>query len=1042
MKDMNIIDKQVFLRSFKVQKEKSFDLFLGSGASITSGISSGRELVLHFKKEILSSQNKINNSSFLDLKIETNRKKIESFFDDANIANPYAHYFQQCYPDADVRQDFLTNIMRDKKPSIGFLCTAALVENNKFNTIWTTNFDDLIEKAINTLNYKSCAIVSPENATSVTNYRDDIPQVVKLHGDFRYDSLQNTKEELQKLEDNLHQYFVSAMQKKGLLVVGYSGRDESIIKTLRKILEEANPFPKGLIWCIPRGITPNNELQEIINLANQKNGKSGFMEIDTFDYFLYELYSICEFRNENIDSIAKERFETRKSFNLAQSSTINAPILLNAIKAISFPKSFFQVKTTITGEGKWKRLREIIEGKNLAAAFINADTLSIWGNETEIKNVFANYLVDELKLVDVQERILYHSDSFYLGMLYDLIEKSLVNDFQLAVYHKGRQTRKIYSTQYPIANEEIQNIQKRNKNFAIPANIQIYESFEFKVEFVDNELFVLINPTIHCVGNGGQDVSKTIIQNISNSILSNRYNNKSGEKLHFWFSELKKRNSKMIFQLGDFEIKLSAYYSSAGKKAMDNVYSFDKYLKLNEPFIYFHYQDLTKKSIHPLNGLKMLGTLENSLSVNSNISEIKIAIILPESGFTKVKNHLESLLNQISPKSEKEYLKDYQGFSSIYNKHLIIPQSIQSEFVLPITDAEVKNISAIQFYELLKRKIDIFSTKSTEIDCVVIYIPQGWNRFRELKNEQIYYDLHDSLKLYAVKKGLKIQFIEDKSIQYYDQAKVRWWLSLGIYVKSNGTPWKIHAENSETAFVGLGYAIRQNARNRVVLGSSQIFDGNGNGLKFLLQPIEKPIFYNKNPFMSKDDAFRLVSNIRNTYHKIDPVIGLKKLVLHKTTHFTRDEIEGICNALEGIENIELLQIQQFSYWKAIKLYKDNVTQKHKFFGYPIERGTIIQLDDYSFLLWTHGLVESQKIQGKYYQGKRGIPAPLLIKRFRGTDSIETVANDILKLTKMNWNGAELYKTLPVTIDFSKRLSIMGKQLEELGNKAYDFRYFI
>ncbi len=94
------------------------------------------------------------------------------------------------------------------------------------------------------------------------------------------------------------------------------------------------------------------------------------------------------------------------------------------------------------------------------------------------------------------------------------------------------------------------------------------------------------------------------------------------------------------------------------------------------------------------------------------------------------------------------------------------------------------------------------------------------------------------------------------------------------------------------------------------------------------------------------------------------------------------------------------------------------------------------------MLWTHGLVQSNELTKPYYQGKRGIPTPLLIKRFRGTDPIETVANDILKLTKMNWNGAELYKTMPVTIDFSKRLSVMGKQLEELGNKAYDFRYFI
>ena len=101
----------------------------------------------------------------------------------------------------------------------------------------------------------------------------------------------------------------------------------------------------------------------------------------------------------------------------------------------------------------------------------------------------------------------------------------------------------------------------------------------------------------------------------------------------------------------------------------------------------------------------------------------------------------------------------------------------------------------------------------------------------------------------------------------------------------------------------------------------------------------------------------------------------------------------------------------------------------------IDRGTIIQLDEFSFLLWTHGLVQSNELAKPHYQGKNDIRTHLKRKRFRGTDPIETVANDILKRTKMNWNGVESYKTMPVTIDFSKRLSGMGKQLEELGNKA-------
>ena len=1038
---MRRIDKDTFFRSFKVISNQSFDLFLGSGASISSGIHSGSDLVWRFKRELLSVSGKINGKKYQDLKIESNKKIIQKFFaeEDANVSNPYSYYFEKCYPDPLVRQEFLSNLVRDQKPSIGFLCLSALISQRKLNTIWTTNFDDLIEKAISKMDI-SCQVVSPENSRSVKNFRSDIPTVVKLHGDFRYDALQNTDAELQKLEENLHNYFLDAANQRGLLVVGYSGNDESVLQTLEKALEKPYAFPKGLIWCIPKDVKPNERLSEIIEKANEQNKRSGFMVIDSFDYFLHELYIVCELKNEQIDSIAKERFEQKRSFRLTQHQANTPPVLLNAIKARLFPKTIFSTKTKINGEGKWKRLREVLQGSNIVAQFSKGETLSLFGDENEIKQVFKEYLTDDLKLIDIPEHLFHQPDSYYIGLLYELIAKSFVNDYGLDLFSRGRNIRKVFSVDYPLSQEEINGI-PRWMNFQIPQGYQVFESFEFRVEFINKKLFLLICPTIHIQTTTGKEPDKNKVQYLTNIIISNRWNKKYGDKVKFWFYELRKRNPDLSFRLGDFEINLSDFYATAAKR-MGNFFCFDNYAKANEPLIYFHYQDETKKSIHPINGLKLFGPLEESFGANEIVSKIQLAIIAPDTGFERVKSHLESLLNPVTPTTEKEYLRDYSGFDAVFKKHLVIPYSIQSEYVITINTQEIRNHSAIQFYELIKNKIDKFALKNDSIDCVIIYIPYAWKNFRELKNDNTYFDLHDSLKLYAAKKGLHLQFIEDKSITYNDQAKVRWWLSLGIYVKSNGTPWKVKTDNTETAFVGLGYAVRQNARNKVVLGSSQIFDGNGSGLRFLLQPIEKPVFYNKNPFMSKEDSFRLVTNIRNTYHKIDPVIGLKKLVLHKTTHYTRDEMDGICNALEGIDNIELLQIQQFSNWRAIKLKKNQTTGKHEFDGFPIDRGTIIQLDEFSFLLWTHGVVESNELNGKYYQGKRGIPTPLLIKRFRGTDPIETVANDILKLTKMNWNGAELYKTMPVTIDFSKRLSVMGKQLEELGNKAYDFRYFI
>ena len=145
---MQKIDKDTFLRSFKVLSNQSFDLFLGAGASISSGIHSGSDLVWLFKRELLSVSGKINGKKFQDLKVEANKRILQSYFDEkgeSGITNPYSHYFNECYPDPIVRKEFLTELVRDKKPSIGFLCLAALIEQLKFNVVWTTNFDDLIE---------------------------------------------------------------------------------------------------------------------------------------------------------------------------------------------------------------------------------------------------------------------------------------------------------------------------------------------------------------------------------------------------------------------------------------------------------------------------------------------------------------------------------------------------------------------------------------------------------------------------------------------------------------------------------------------------------------------------------------------------------------------------------------------------------------------------------------------------------------------------------------------------------------------------------
>ena len=328
------------------------------------------------------------------------------------------------------------------------------------------------------------------------------------------------------------------------------------------------------------------------------------------------------------------------------------------------------------------------------------------------------------------------------------------------------------------------------------------------------ELFFFIIPTIHITKKDGSLPARQQVQFLANKILSNRWNEKYGKKINLWLNQLKQINKQLIFEVGNFKVELSDYFSTAAKQGKTDIHWFVNYLKMNEPELYFHYSDNSKKVIRPLNGLKYFGPLEESYGQSN--SKINLAILAPEFGFDEVKKHIEGLLNPTDHKSEKEYLIPYPGFDNIYKKQLLIPNSKESEFALIITNSETQSLNAVGFYDLMKRKIDKLSERNTEIDCVIVYIPERWKPYRELKNESTYFDLHDSLKLYAVKKGLKLQFIEDKSINYFDQAKIRWWLSLGIYVKSNGIPWKVNTDNKETAFVGLSYAIKHTASNKVV----------------------------------------------------------------------------------------------------------------------------------------------------------------------------------------------------------------------------------
>ena len=167
----------------------------------------------------------------------------------------------------------------------------------------------------------------------------------------------------------------------------------------------------------------------------------------------------------------------------------------------------------------------------------------------------------------------------------------------------------------------------------------------------------------------------------------------------------------------------------------------------------------------------------------------------------------------------------------------------------------------------------------------------------------------------------------------------------------------------------------------------------------------------------------------------------KRVVVHKRTPFTHDEQRGLVQGLEGVANVELIEvtIEESLRYLASKLTNGRL-EIDKF---PIPRGAVIVQNPSTALLWVHGSAPSvQNPNFKYFQGKRRIPTPLRIRRYLGQSDVVQVATEILGLSKMNWNTFDYYSRLPATLDSASAIAKVGTYLSGFSTAPYDYRLLI
>ena len=254
---------------------QNFTVFLGAGASVSSGVKLAGEMISDWRAKHFMMYKKGGED------FKTHFAKYPWY----NRPEEYSVLFETLYDQPSQRREYIESCITQAFPSWGYIYLVNLISKSVFNTLFTTNFDDLLNEACYQFSSKVRPIVCAHDSSIKTiRITSNRPKLIKLHGDFLFDDIKNTLRELETLEKNTQDKFKQYASEFGFIVLGYAGNDRSIMDTFNTLLKFDDYFPNGIYWCIRKGSIPSQSVQSLTRFPKFK-----LVEIEGFDEFFAEL---------------------------------------------------------------------------------------------------------------------------------------------------------------------------------------------------------------------------------------------------------------------------------------------------------------------------------------------------------------------------------------------------------------------------------------------------------------------------------------------------------------------------------------------------------------------------------------------------------------------------------------------------------------------------------------------------------------------------------------------------------------------------------
>lgn len=468
---------------------------------------------------------------------------------------------------------------------------------------------------------------------------------------------------------------------------------------------------------------------------------------------------------------------------------------------------------------------------------------------------------------------------------------------------------------------------------------------------------------------------------------------------------------------------------------------------LDEPHLSFSPGPNAVRDIHPLRGLVNHGPFSSGTFGHFTPS-VRIATLGPGTSFRRLAELVTSLRAPHEARDKSGYVPHFPGFERLFGvgleaslgrNHIKWPDSIHQ--------LSGEGSPQRRLLGALESALVQLSARQSEFDVVLVHLPDSWLPFTTGEG----FDAHDMLKALGARYGIPTQVINDRTFTFPYKAQLAWRLSIALYVKSGGIPWKLAPLSGvpqDSAYIGLAYALKSvNSETHFVTCCSQVFDMDGGGMQFVAfeakDPVQDPHEARRNPFLSRADMRSVIARSVSIYQQRNGGLLPKRMVIHKNNAFKEEEVQGAMDALSGVPEVECIEISSRSTWRGVWLVESrDQNNRSAPARYPVPRGTMLARSGTSALLWAAGNATGVSTSLDYYQGGKSIPRPLVLMRHAGRGPLETVALEALALTKMDWNNDALYGPVPVSIRYSQKLARTIANVQGLPGSTYPYRLFM